>query len=54
MLKATLAILVLISLTLSSLTGCHSMGKATGKTADEVEEGADEFKEGYREGKRKN
>jgi hypothetical protein len=31
--------------------GCQTMGRWTGEGAQEVEEGAEDFKEGYKEGK---
>ncbi|MGA6927492.1 MAG: hypothetical protein WBY88_17520 [Desulfosarcina sp.] len=43
--------LVLISL-VGMVGGCQKMGKATGQAADQVEEGAQDFKQGYEEGKK--
>lgn len=43
--------LVLISL-VGIFGGCHKMGKTTGQAADQVEEGAHDFKQGYEEGKK--
>ena len=34
-------------------SGCSSVGKATGKTVKGVENAADDFKEGYRQGRGK-
>jgi hypothetical protein len=51
--QKALAILVAASMALSSLAGCHTMGKGTGKAAKGVEEGAEAFEEGYEEGKEK-
>lgn len=38
-------------LAFASFSGCRQMGEWTGKGAKEVEEGADRFEEGYKEGK---
>ncbi len=35
----------------SGLSGCYTTGKVAGEAAEEIEEGADTFEEGYEEGK---
>jgi len=42
---------MIVALAFGSLVGCQAMGKATGDTAQKAEEGAEDFKEGYRQGK---
>ncbi len=49
--KKLLVCLMISLLSFSALTGCYHMGKATGEGAEEVEEGAESFGEGYEEGK---
>ncbi len=38
-------------LAFASFSGCRQMGVWTGQGAEEVEEGAESFEEGYKEGK---
>ncbi len=38
-------------LAFASFSGCRQMGVWTGEGAQEVEEGADSFEDGYKEGK---
>ena len=49
--KRILFMTLALMLVLISLAGCYKMGKATGKAADQVEESAEEFKDGYDQGK---
>lgn len=38
-------------LMVSGFSGCYTMGKATGEVADAVDKEAENFEEGYEEGK---
>ncbi|MFP4315681.1 MAG: hypothetical protein ACLFQR_05610 [Desulfovibrionales bacterium] len=52
--KRVVALIFVGLLTLTSLTGimgCETMGRWTGEGAEEVEEGSEDFGEGYEEGK---
>lgn len=49
--KRLLCLVLLLMLSMTTLTGCETMGKWTGEAAEEVEEGAEDFEEGYEEGK---
>jgi hypothetical protein len=51
MLKRFATLMVAGSIALTSIYGCQTMGRGTGEVAEEVEQGAGEFKEGYNEGK---
>ncbi|MBI5446019.1 MAG: hypothetical protein HY900_33000 [Deltaproteobacteria bacterium] len=51
MAKRILSALLLGLVTLTSLAGCYATGRATGEAAKGVEQGAQEFKEGYQEGR---
>lgn len=51
MVNKILATILVCALSLGTLMGCQSMGKVTGETAKEIEQGADEFEEGYKKGK---
>jgi outer membrane lipoprotein-sorting protein len=44
-------LLCALLLAVFSVTGCQSMGKATGEAIEEIEEGAEQFEKGYHEGK---
>ena len=46
---AVLLLMLLLFANVGVLTGCESMGHATGEAAEEVEEGAEDFEEGYEE-----
>ncbi|MFO8033066.1 MAG: hypothetical protein R6U22_11025 [Desulfohalobiaceae bacterium] len=50
--RLRILILVMVGiLVFAGFSGCKQMGEWTGKGAQEVEEGADDFEEGYDEGK---
>lgn len=51
MLKNFVFVFIISVLSLGTLANCHTMGEATGETAEEVEEGAEDFEEGYEEEK---
>jgi hypothetical protein len=51
MLKKIIVPMMILTLSLGSLAGCQTMGKATGDAAQEAERGAEDFKEGYEQGK---
>ena len=38
--KVFVSSLIALSIALTSLTGCQTMGRATGRAAEEIEEGA--------------
>lgn len=47
----TLVLMIVLSVALSGITGCYKMGKATGKAAENIEDGAHDFKQGYEDAK---
>ncbi len=47
--KKLIACLMLGLLTLGALAGCYQTGKVAGETADTVEKGAEDTKEGYKD-----
>ena len=51
MIKRLLTAMAFALLALTSISGCYSTGKATGKAAGEVQEGTHEFHRGYEQGK---
>jgi hypothetical protein len=53
MIKKVLTLALVAMLSIGALGGCRSAGEATGEAAQEVEEGARDFKEGYEKGKDK-
>ena len=46
------AAIMILAFALAPIMGCHSMGKATGKAVKSVEDSADDFRDGYDEGKK--
>ncbi|MFZ0613856.1 MAG: hypothetical protein WAM73_16575 [Desulfobacterales bacterium] len=50
--KKLTVMLVSLLLVFATLSGCYTTGKAAGKAANEVEQGADSMKKGYEEGKK--
>lgn len=51
--KKSFLLFVALTLASTSFIGCHWMGEKTGQATQEVEEGADDFEEGFEEGKKK-
>lgn len=51
MMKKVMILLMALFLSFGTLAGCYQTGKVSGEAADEIEEGADAFEEGYEEGK---
>ncbi|MFZ0243298.1 MAG: hypothetical protein WAL90_16790 [Desulfobacterales bacterium] len=51
MAKKFIVVCVSLLIACTSLAGCYTTGKAAGKAADKVEEGADAMKKGYEKGK---
>lgn len=50
--RQRILILVMVGiLAFGGFSGCRQMGEWTGQGAQEVEDGADDFEEGYDEGK---
>jgi hypothetical protein len=43
---------LLLGVTLTALAGCYTTGRVTGEAAEGVERGADQFQEGYQEGRK--
>jgi len=50
MMKKMMILMMALFLSFGSLAGCYKTGKVTGEAAQEIEEGADAFEEGYEEG----
>lgn len=51
--KKLITCLMLGLLAVGALTGCYQTGRVAGDTADTVEEGAEETKEGYEDARDK-
>jgi hypothetical protein len=53
MLKKIIILVILGCILSTTVSGCQQLGKQTGEGVDKVEEGAEDFKEGYEEGRRR-
>jgi hypothetical protein len=53
MLKKIMILVILGCILSTTVSGCHQVGRQTGEGVDKVEEGAEDFREGYEEGRKK-
>ena len=51
MMKKVMILLTALFLSFGTLAGCYQTGKVSGEAAEEIQEGAEAFEEGYEEGK---
>jgi hypothetical protein len=53
MLKKIIILVIFGFILSTTVSGCQQLGRQTGEGVDKVEEGAEDFKEGYDEGRSK-